>query len=34
LWAYDLILPWITLAFLFAAQYARQTRAGMLRHDG
>jgi peptide/nickel transport system permease protein len=30
LWAYDLILPWITLAFLFAAQYARQTRAGML----
>jgi peptide/nickel transport system permease protein len=29
-WAYNLILPWITLAFLFAAQYARQTRAGML----
>ncbi|HEY7223064.1 MAG TPA: ABC transporter permease [Micromonosporaceae bacterium] len=30
LWAYDLILPWITLAFLFAAAYARLTRAGML----
>ncbi len=29
-WAYDLILPWITLAFLFAAGYARLTRAGML----
>jgi peptide/nickel transport system permease protein len=29
-WAYDLILPWITLAFLFAASYARLTRAGML----
>jgi len=29
-WAYDLILPWITLAFLFAATYARLTRAGML----
>ena len=29
-WAYDLILPWITLAFLFSAQYARLTRAGML----
>jgi len=29
-WAYDLILPWITLAFLFAAAYARLTRAGML----
>jgi peptide/nickel transport system permease protein len=29
-WAYDLILPWITLAFLFAAAYARITRAGML----
>ena len=23
-------LPWITLAFLFSAQYARLTRAGML----
>lgn len=30
LWAYDLILPWITLAFLYAAGYARLTRAGML----
>lgn len=30
LWAYSLILPWITLAFLYAAGYARLTRAGML----
>jgi peptide/nickel transport system permease protein len=29
-WAYSLLLPWITLAFLFTAQYARLTRAGML----
>jgi peptide/nickel transport system permease protein len=29
-WAYDLLLPWITLAFLFAAAYARLTRSGML----
>jgi peptide/nickel transport system permease protein len=29
-WAYDLLLPWITLAFLFSAGYARLTRAGML----
>jgi peptide/nickel transport system permease protein len=29
-WAYDLILPWVTLAFLFSAQYARLTRSGML----
>ena len=29
-WAYDLVLPWITLAFLYAALYARLTRAGML----
>ena len=29
-WAHDLILPWITLAFLTAAGYARLTRAGML----
>jgi peptide/nickel transport system permease protein len=29
-WAYNLILPWITLAFLFSAAYARLTRAGML----
>ena len=25
-----LLLPWITLSFLFSAQYARLTRAGML----
>jgi peptide/nickel transport system permease protein len=30
LWAYDLLLPWATLALLFSAQYARLTRAGML----
>ncbi|MFL6063629.1 MAG: ABC transporter permease, partial [Friedmanniella sp.] len=30
LWAYSLLLPWVTLAFLFSAQYARLTRAGML----
>lgn len=29
-WAYNLLLPWITLAFLYAASYARLTRAGML----
>jgi peptide/nickel transport system permease protein len=29
-WAYSLLLPWITLAFLYAAAYARLTRAGML----
>jgi ABC-type dipeptide/oligopeptide/nickel transport systems, permease components len=29
-WAYNLILPWVTLAFLYAALYARLTRAGML----
>jgi peptide/nickel transport system permease protein len=29
-WAYSLLLPWITLAFLYAAGYARLTRAGML----
>ncbi|CAM3901234.1 ABC transporter permease [Nocardiopsis rhodophaea] len=33
-WASGLILPWITLAFLHAAQYARQTRAGMLETMG
>src|SRR5919108_617344 len=27
---YALLLPWITLAFLYAAGYARLTRAGML----
>jgi len=30
LWAKNLVLPWITLAFLYAALYARLTRAGML----
>jgi peptide/nickel transport system permease protein len=29
-WAYSLLLPWVTLSFLFSAQYARLTRAGML----
>ncbi|HEU5419229.1 MAG TPA: ABC transporter permease [Streptosporangiaceae bacterium] len=29
-WARNLILPWVTLAFLYAALYARLTRAGML----
>jgi len=29
-WAYDLALPWVTLAFLYAAGYARLTRSGML----
>lgn len=29
-WARNLMLPWITLAFLYAALYARLTRAGML----
>ena len=33
-WAYALVLPWITLAFLYAAQYARFTRAGMLETMG
>jgi peptide/nickel transport system permease protein len=33
-WAYDLILPWTTLAFLNAAGYARLTRAGMLETMG
>jgi peptide/nickel transport system permease protein len=30
LWARNLVLPWLTLAFLFSALYARLTRAGML----
>jgi peptide/nickel transport system permease protein len=30
LWAKNLVLPWITLAFLYAALYARLTRSGML----
>ena len=33
-WAYDMILPWITLALLFSAAYARLTRAGMLETMG
>ncbi|GAA3433877.1 ABC transporter permease [Kutzneria kofuensis] len=33
-WAYDLVLPWVTLAFLNAAAYARLTRAGMLETMG
>jgi peptide/nickel transport system permease protein len=33
-WAYDLFLPWTTLAFLYAATYARLTRAGMLETMG
>jgi peptide/nickel transport system permease protein len=33
-WAHDLLLPWITLALLFSAQYARLTRAGMLETMG
>jgi peptide/nickel transport system permease protein len=30
LWAKNLILPWVVLAFLYSALYARLTRAGML----
>ncbi|MFW5419049.1 ABC transporter permease [Nocardiopsis sp. CNT-189] len=33
-WMTGMILPWLTLAFLHAAQYARQTRAGMLETMG
>ena len=33
-WAKALILPWATLAFLFAALYARLTRANMLETMG
>ncbi|GAA4383506.1 ABC transporter permease [Actinomadura verrucosospora] len=29
-WFHALVLPWVTLAFLYAAMYARLTRAGML----
>jgi peptide/nickel transport system permease protein len=29
-WASNLVLPWVTLAFLYSALYARITRAGML----
>ena len=34
LWAKNLILPWVVLAFLYAALYARLTRAGMLETMG
>jgi len=34
LWARNLVLPWITLAFIYAALYARLTRAGMLETMG
>ncbi|GAB2838694.1 ABC transporter permease [Actinocorallia aurea] len=34
LWAWNLILPWVTLAFLYAATYARLTRSGMLETMG
>lgn len=33
-WARNLILPWVALAFLFAAAYARLTRANMLETMG
>jgi peptide/nickel transport system permease protein len=33
-WARNLVLPWVTLAFLYAALYARLTRAGMLEPMG
>lgn len=33
-WAYHLVLPWVTLSFLYAAMYARLTRAGMLETFG
>jgi peptide/nickel transport system permease protein len=34
LWARNLVLPWLTLAFLYAALYARLTRAAMLETMG
>lgn len=33
-WAWNLLLPWCTLAFLYSALYARLTRAGMLETMG
>ena len=33
-WARNLLLPWVSLAFLYAALYARLTRAGMLETLG
>src|SRR5690242_18995689 len=34
MWAKNLMLPWMTLAFLYAALYARLTRANMLETMG
>ncbi|MDJ0341425.1 ABC transporter permease [Streptomyces sp. H10-C2] len=34
LWAWNLVLPWCSLAFLYSALYARLTRAGMLETMG
>lgn len=34
LWAKNLVLPWVALAFLYSALYARLTRAGMLETMG
>jgi peptide/nickel transport system permease protein len=34
LWAKNLFLPWVALAFLYAALYARLTRSGMLETMG
>ncbi|MHB1613607.1 MAG: ABC transporter permease [Actinomycetes bacterium] len=34
LWARNLVLPWVALAFLYAALYARLTRASMLETLG
>jgi peptide/nickel transport system permease protein len=33
-WAKNLVLPWVVLAFVYAALYARLTRAGMLETMG
>jgi peptide/nickel transport system permease protein len=33
-WAWNLLVPWCTLAFLYSALYARLTRAGMLETMG
>jgi len=33
-WARNLVLPWVALAFLYAALYARLTRSGMLETLG
>jgi peptide/nickel transport system permease protein len=33
-WAKNLVLPWVSLAFIYAALYARLTRAGMLEVMG